>query len=122
MRKLVLILLFSFAIILGTETYSLVFIPEITQNKTATLVENGFDIDHSINFQENRLELVVPIHKLQTLTNLDIEFQIEHNDLESFYASRLSTNSERDFENGSMGGYYTFDEIVESCKFIHSNL
>ena len=113
MRNTFLIIIFSFSVIFGIEKYSLVIIQEITQNKTSLLIQNGFDLDHSINFSENQIELVTPQNRIQLLKDLEIEFTIEHHDLEEFYASRLEINPGRDFENGSMGGYFTFDEIIE---------
>ena len=41
--------------------------------------------------------------------------------MEEFYASRLTNDYEsRDFELGSMGGYYTYDEIEEQLNQIHN--
>ena len=73
MVRIISFVFFCLGIMNGVERYALVFIPEITQNKTTLLFQNGFDIDHGINFSENRLELVVSKFELQTLHNLEIE-------------------------------------------------
>ena len=49
------------------------------------------------------------------LSSNNIDFEIIHEDIQSFYESRLIQDYEsRDFEFGSMGGYYTFSEIEDN--------
>ena len=51
-------------------------------------------------------------NKTEKLVNNNVEVNILHDDIELFYQSRLVQDyHSRDFEYGSMGGYYTFDEI-----------
>ena len=66
----------------GIEKFALVYIPGITQNKTTLISQNGFDLDHGINFSENRLELVVSRSEIHTLDYLEIEYTIQHEDLD----------------------------------------
>jgi hypothetical protein len=100
-------------LLFSSEKYSLIYVPEITKSKTSLLIQNGFNIDHSINFKENRIELITSIGKIHILDKLGLKYTIRHTDLESFYASRLSVDLTRDFENGSMGGYFTLNEAIE---------
>ena len=52
----------------------------------------------------------------------NISYTVIHEDLEAFYASRLTNNIEsRDFEYGSMGGYYTWNEIVENLDELYQD-
>lgn len=108
-----IIIFFTLSIMFGVEEYLLVILPEITQNKMTILSQHGFDLDHGINFRENQIELVVTRTEIQELTKLEIDYTIQHEDLEAFYASRLTTDITREFENGSMGGYYTFSEVEQ---------
>ena len=114
MRIIITVMFLILGITFGIEKFALVYITGITQNKTTLISQNGFDLDHGINFSENRLELVVSRSEFHTLDNLEIEYSIQHEDLEAFYASRLTTDSSRDFENGTMGGYYTFSEVEQN--------
>ena len=53
---------------------------------------------------------------------LNISYTVIHENLEEFYASRLTNDYEsRDFEYGSMGGYYTFSEIVENLDELYED-
>ena len=50
-----------------------------------------------------------------SFVSANIEFDIIHQDIEEFYKSRLIQNySSRDFNYGSMGGYYNFEEIEQN--------
>jgi carboxypeptidase T len=120
MLKKAIYIFITLGIIFGVEKYSLVIIPEITQNKITLLSQNGFDLDHGINFKENQLELVVTRSEILELNQLGINYVIQHDDLEAFYVSRLTTDLNREFENGSMGGYYTFSEVEQNLDELAS--
>lgn len=115
-----IIIFYTLSLMFGVEKYSLVIIPEITQNKMTILAQHGFDLDHGINFRENQIELVVTWTEIKELTELEIDYTIQHDDLEGFYASRLTTDTSREFENGSMGGYYTFSEVEQNLDQLTS--
>jgi len=57
-----------------------------------------------------RLECLVYPHDLGMLKRHGFQLTIIHEDLEAFYASRLT--QERDVPLGGMGGYLTFPEIT----------
>ena len=113
MKSIFLLYYVCCCLLFSSEKYSLIYVPEITKSKTSLLIQNGFNIDHSINFKENRIELITSIGKIHILDKLGLKYTIRHTDLESFYASRLSVDLTRDFENGSMGGYFTLNEAIE---------
>ena len=72
----------------------------------------GVDIGH-IYKSNNFLKFVVNENEFTKLNLYNVDFEILHDDIESFYATRLDNNYiSRDFELGSMGGYYTYNEIV----------
>ena len=119
MRNTPLYLLFIAICWAVPEKYSLVYVPDITPIHVSVLTASGFDLDHSFNFAEDRLELAILADQIYRLEETNIPFSIEHDDLEAFYRSRLLNDSSRDFETGSMGGYYTFDEMVEQLDAIH---
>ena len=112
------ILFLFLGVISGYEKYSLIHIPEITQDNIFLLSQSGFDLDHGFNYNDNRFELVMSRTEIQLLQDLEINYSIKYEDLEAFYSSRLNTDISRDFENGSMGGYYTYEEIEEQLSQI----
>jgi len=74
----------------------------------------GIDVDHI--YRENEyIQFVISQYDLDKLILENISYEIIHEDIEEFYKSRLIQNySSRDFNYGSMGGYYTFQEIEEN--------
>ena len=80
----------------------------------------GIDVDH-IYSSEDFFQFVINEYDLNKLILNDVNYSVIHDDIESFYKSRLIQNyQDRDFEYGSMGGYYTFDEIEEQLDQLHN--
>ena len=80
----------------------------------------GIDLDH-IYKDEDHIQFAISNYDLDKLQSYNVNYEIIHQNLEEFYASRLTNDYEsRDFELGSMGGYYTYDEIVEQLNQIHN--
>ena len=83
-------------------------------NNHQTLNSLGIDVDH-IYKADDYIQFVINEHDLNKLVSANIEFDIIHQDIEEFYKSRLIQNySSRDFNYGSMGGYYNFEEIEQN--------
>lgn len=119
MRKTPLYLFLAAVIIAAPEKYTLVYVQDITSENVSALTTAGFELDHSFNFAENRLELALAFHRIPQLEEIGIPFTIAQEDLEAYYRSRLITDPSRDFEFGSMGGYYTYEEISQQLDEIH---
>ena len=80
----------------------------------------GIDLDH-IHKDEGFIQFAISNHDLNKLNLYNVQYDVIHENLEEFYASRLTNDYEsRDFELGSMGGYYTYDEIVERLNDIQN--
>ena len=80
----------------------------------------GIDVDHIIK-KDEFIQFVISQHDLNKLISENIDFDTIHDDIEEFYKSRLIQNySIRDFDYGSMGGYYTFDEIEQNLDELSS--
>ena len=74
----------------------------------------GVDVDHIYRTNEY-IQFVISQYDLDKLILENITYEVIHEDIEEFYKSRLIQNySSRDFNYGSMGGYYTFQEIEEN--------
>ena len=108
MRRIFCILLFV-AFIFPREVYKEV---KVFNSSVSFLKSLSLDVDH-IYKDENFLKFVVNDKELSKLNLYNVDFEILHDDIESFYASRLDNSYiSRDFELGSMGGYYTYEEIL----------
>ena len=91
---------------------------EIRVNDTSTevihrLQDIGVDLDHVKHKKGEFIQFAIPSSLADVLFEDGITFDIIHSDLEEYYASRLYNISSRDFDYGSMGGYYTHDEIID---------
>ena len=97
MKQKFIILFFGLNILLAHDIYKEIRIDNQNYNNTMYFSSLGIDIDHAI------------------INDQYIQFDVIHENVEEFYQSRLIQDySYRDFDYGSMGGYYTFDEIVEN--------
>ena len=93
-----------------------------TDNQLSKLQSSGIDIDHSFHKKNNFIEFVANDEEISLIQDLGFELKIIHNDLVSFYQTRLTNDiSDRDFEYGSMGGYYTFSELEEQLNNLHND-
>ena len=97
------------------ETYKEIKINDVNPLLVNRLKFLNLDMDHVHMESDKSIKFVVDMHDLNKLDLNNVEYEILHDDLEEFYRSRLTNDIEsRDFEYGSMGGYYTFNEIVEN--------
>ena len=113
MLRNTLILLFCFNLLFSIDLYKEIRIETNEIDNLLILSSIGIDVDH-IFVSDEFYQFVINEYDLNKLIINNINYSIVHNDIESFYKSRLIQNYEyRDFEYGSMGGYYTFNEIEE---------
>tara|TARA_B100000029_G_scaffold508008_1_gene593897 strand:+ start:1826 stop:4138 length:2313 start_codon:yes stop_codon:yes gene_type:complete len=120
MKKIILSILFVFCLY-GSELYKEIKINYSDLNNLNALSDLGLDVDHSYK-TDTFIQFAINEYDLAKIISNNIPYIVIHEDLESFYANRLDQNYfERDFELGSMGGYYTFEEIEENLDEL-SNL
>ena len=121
MKNIIMIILLA-ASLFARETYKQIRVLS-TSTETITILQNsGLDIDHSYQQPGEWIEFVIPESKIPQLISTQLSYTIIHEDLERFYASRLDSDYEsRDFELGSMGGYYTFAEIEEQLDILYAD-
>jgi len=89
-------------------------------SKVISDLNRNLHLDHVHLSDEGDLIFVVSESELDIINSLDIRYDILIDDLETFYQSRLTDNYTREFGLGSMGGYYTFDEIVYNLDLVYS--
>ncbi|MDH4071248.1 MAG: M14 family zinc carboxypeptidase, partial [Ignavibacteria bacterium] len=109
------------------ETYSLVRIMPESNDQIAGLWESGVHLDHFVGNFSTGIEVILNSEEISNLTRSGIPFRIETNDLKAEHARRFPpTQGEMEKSRrlqkadgvdglgfGSMGGFYTFDEVVE---------
>ena len=115
MKKIIIIAGVFLNSLIPNELYKLISIPNISPGLIEEMQIIGIDIDHYTYDDSNKsIEFAVPASHLNRLEANNIAYSVVHEDLEAFYQSRLSQGPyPRDFDYGSMGGYYTFEEIEE---------
>ena len=110
------------SVIFSYDKYKEVKIENINTDLIQTLKNLHIDLDHIHQESDYSIKFAISEAELSKLDNENIEYLIIHDDLEEFYASRLDKNPEtRDFEYGSMGGYYTFDEIEQNLDELYQD-
>ena len=107
----------SFLLILITSlfsgNYQEIRIDDTSSEVIHRLQDLGIDLDHIQQKKGQYIQFAVPENLTSILSEDGISFHVIHENLEEFYASRLYNISSRDFDYGSMGGYYTHDEVIE---------
>ena len=121
MKNIIIIVLVT-AFLPANEIYKQVRIYSDTEETLSILQTSGLDIDHSYRKPGQWIEFAISESHTHLLDETQLHYDIIHENLESFYASRLDSDYEsRDFDLGSMGGYYTFAEIEEHLDELYAD-
>jgi len=113
--KKIIFLLVMISNVFAYELYKEIKINNTNSDLISILNGLKVDLDHVHIESDNSIKFAVSETDLKKINLTNIHYEIIHDDLEAFYASRLTNDIEsRDFEYGSMGGYYTWNEIVEN--------
>ena len=120
MNRLLLAIMIS-TLLFSNEIYKEIRIDKRDISHLNQLQMLGIDIDH-IYDSSDYFQFAINEHDLSKLIINNINFEVIHDNLEEFYQGRLiqNYNDNRDFEYGSMGGYYTFSEIEEQLDDLSS--
>jgi len=110
-----------------SETYSKVKIKATTPEQVKTLMQNDITIEHfEGNFQEG-MEVVINQNEVMRLKSTGIPYEIMIADMNDYYKNRpvstpeemmrsrtiQQTDNVAGFSYGSMGGFHTYDELVQ---------
>ena len=112
MLKLIFYVLIIFNFVFSHELYKQIKIHNPTSLIMYKLNELGAEIDHADYKHNEYIEFAASVSLIDRLNDVNIPFEVIHEDLQSFYSSRLYNIESRDFDYGSMGGYYTHQEII----------
>jgi len=74
----------------------------------------GIDFEGSVYKKNTFIDLQISSEEKRKLENAGYSTELLIEDLEQFYASRLVTRSGEGFGYGSMGGNYTFTEVLDN--------
>ena len=108
--------------IFSYEIYKEIKIENVNDQLVSNLQLLNIDIDHVHMNDDHSIKFAISETDLQKIQTYNIPYTIIHENLEEFYASRLTNDFEsRDFELGSMGGYYTLDEIVQNLDELYQD-
>ena len=120
--KNIIILSIIFTSLFSYEQYKEIKIDNVNDDLIANLNQLHIDLDHVHIDPDNSIKFAISISDLVKMELLNISYTVIHENLEEFYASRLTNDyASRDFEYGSMGGYYTFSEIVENLDELYED-
>lgn len=98
--------------ILAQDTFKLVRISLNQSQNLESLKQLHIDFEGSVYKENTFVEVVVGPTELQKLENNNYSYEIIIDDISSFYKSRLEKRTGEGFGYGSMGGYYTYTEVI----------
>ena len=110
--KNILILVVIMSHIFSYEIYKEIKIENVDDELVSTLHLLNVEIDHVHIENDNSIKFAISESDLVKIQTYNIPYTVIHENLEEFYASRLTNDYEsRDFELGSMGGYLSLIHI-----------
>ena len=120
LRHFIALLILS-QVSVGQERFDQVRIWSENTNQTISeLLQAGLDPE-GMNIRPGvYVDIIVDQREKENIESLGLVAEELIVDLSSYYASRLTQNGSRELGYGSMGGYLTFDEIIESMDELHA--
>ena len=119
MKFKLLCILVGIGLLFPYEIYKQIRVLNVDSEDISLFQYTGIDIDHSTYEEGSYIEFAISENDIQKLEDIGYDYHIIHEDLQSFYESRLTENYSREFGLGSMGGYYTLEEAVQRLDDIH---
>lgn len=92
--------------------YQMVRVYIQSQSDIDNIAKLGIDLEGSRYKQDTFIEVQVSLSEKKKIENAGYHTEMLIDDLERFYASRLETRAGEGFGYGSMGGNYTFTEVL----------
>jgi carboxypeptidase T len=121
------------------EIYSRVKINVRTPQDVMRLQQNDITVEHYKGNINQGIELVINQEEVSRIRNTGLSYEIKIQNLDSYYANRIASNNQEmqnsfdilsqnnvtGFSFGSMGGFYTYNEVMQkldSMRIQHPNL
>lgn len=110
------------------ETYALIHLDLSPDLSLENLIQAGLEIDHYRKVDLQTIEFVLNEYELEILNQLGHSFEIVIEDLSSWHHQQYLEAQPKDdpdcglshFDQGSMGGYHTFTEVVDHLNAMSS--
>lgn len=132
-KKLLFICLYLIGMISihAQETYHKVIIHNPDGIGIPQLIQYGLDADHGMEIKSKTIECIISHSSYKSLKNNGINVDIAVPDMQEYYAEKLKSAQNQavkdqlipknlikpdNFNTGSMGGYYTLEEIYNEMK------
>ncbi|MBI5474432.1 MAG: immune inhibitor A [Ignavibacteriae bacterium] len=108
-------ILFSAMTLVAAENYKQIRIHVADKSVLADIYSTGIDHEGATGKIGGAMEFIAGEFELQDLTRKGISFQVIINDLEKYYRERIASEpaSSLNWGTGSMGGHYTFAEVLQ---------
>lgn len=119
MKRLILSLVFTASFVFTQ--FALVRVDISEPDIMIQIMDLGIALDHAIGRQDVYLDFAISENEMNELLAFGIDFEILIGDLTAHYQNRFSEIVDRDFDFGSMGGYYTFAEIEGKLDEMHAD-
>ena len=120
MIRLLISLVIFLSIIFSHQNYMQIRIDNVNSDDIELFHSAGVHIDHATYEAGRYIEFAISDYDINKIRTLGYDYEVVHQNLEAFYASRLTSNYTREFGLGSMGGYYTLDEAIQRLDDIHN--
>ncbi len=80
----------------------------------------GIALEEGVRFTEGEVELIVSSEEIKKLEQNGFKYTLIRADMESFFRNRLEVQSHDSYTEGSMGGFYTFNEALAKLHFLRT--
>ncbi|MBL7134990.1 MAG: immune inhibitor A [Candidatus Marinimicrobia bacterium] len=120
MHKLPLVFIVIFTLGLASpvkaEKFSLVRVHITSPHDGFSLMQIGIDLEGANIKRGNFCEIVLSEEQIETLQKADFKTEVLIDDLTKYYQGRFNMELIKGFGLGSMGGFYTFGEVVQQLE------
>ncbi|MCK5075684.1 MAG: zinc carboxypeptidase, partial [Calditrichia bacterium] len=116
MKKLIYLILLSILLLSSVFAgekiiYQKVRIPVQNDMDLRMLQKIGLDFESAYFEKGKFIELIIAEYEIEKIENAGFTYEVQIEDMSNFYASRLYNREGKGFGYGSMGGFYTFEEV-----------
>ncbi len=135
MKSIITIVFLIFSVTISAQNYKKISVPVSSPNDFIKLSQTGIDLEHSNISKDNNLSFFVSENDLKKITSLGFSYKVlidnwydyynsiqklTENEKENIIAESKSEYNVDGFGFGSMGGFYTFNEIVANLDSMYA--
>ena len=128
MKSKIIFILFVFSTLMFSQNYKKVKIHLNDLNSTSQLNSAGLEIDHALLNRDNSIDVFLDKVQFTHLQSSSLQYEVLIDDWHKYYTEQQKLNNfdreaslmktsqtygVTEFDFGSMGGYYTLDEVIQ---------